>query len=82
MPYVPTQCPAVNDIDGLRKWVQDEFFRIAQATVPVDSVVFKVTNVVPTAVQDGQVVFADGTNWNPGGGRGLYQRTGSAWVKL
>lgn len=82
MPYIPTQCPAEVDSEGLRKWVQEEFLRVAQATVPVDSVVFKVTNSVPTAVQDGQVVFADGTNWNPGGGRGLYQRTGGVWVKL
>jgi hypothetical protein len=27
-------------------------------------------------------VNADGTNWDPGAGAGLYQYLGAAWVKL
>ena len=82
MPYVPTQCPANVDSDGLRHWVQEEFFRLAQATAVVDNVVLKVTYVAPVYVVEGMVVYADGTTWNPGGGRGLYQRVSGAWVKL
>jgi len=82
MPYIPTQCPADVDTDGLRRWVQDEFLRIAQATAVVDGVTFNVTYAEPTFLVDGMTVFADGTDWNPGGGRGLYQRTGGVWVKL
>ena len=82
MPYIPTQCPADVDVDGLRRWVQDEFLRIAQATAVVDGVTYNVTYAAPTFLVDGMTVFADGTDWNPGGGRGLYQRTGGVWVKL
>lgn len=31
---------------------------------------------------EGQVEFADGSNWNPGGGKGLYIYYNSAWNKL
>lgn len=31
---------------------------------------------------DGLLVYADGTNWNPGSGAGFYGREGNAWVKL
>lgn len=82
MPYVPTQPPANLDLDGLRKWVEDEFRNVARAAVPVDSVVFRVVSAIPTYAPEGIVVFADGSKWNPGSGRGLYQKLGAAWVKL
>jgi hypothetical protein len=82
MPYIPTQCPAGVDVDGLRRWVQDEFLRVAQSTTVADGVTYKVLYAAPSMIADGMTVFADGTTWNPGGGRGLYQRTGAAWVKL
>ena len=31
---------------------------------------------------EGMVANADGTNWNPGGGAGLYQYLSSTWTKL
>ena len=82
MPYIPTQCPGGVDVDGLRKWVEEEFLRVAQSTTVVDNVRYNVLYAQPVYREEGMTVFADGTVWNPGGGRGLYQRTGSAWVKL
>jgi hypothetical protein len=38
-----------------------------------------VLNAEPDKPQVGQIVFADGTNWNPGSGRGLYYYD-SSWV--
>jgi len=38
--------------------------------------------VAPDRPQEGDVANADGTNWNPGGGAGLYQYLGGAWVKM
>ncbi|MEM7209558.1 MAG: hypothetical protein AAF434_17195 [Pseudomonadota bacterium] len=43
---------------------------------------FQTQHVEPDKLQDGMLVFADGTNWNPGSGGGLYERVSSAWVKL
>lgn len=36
----------------------------------------------PSKPRDGLLVFADGSSWNPGSGRGVYVYSSSAWVKL
>jgi len=36
----------------------------------------------PNRPYEGMMVGADGTEWNPGSGRGIYARVNSAWVKL
>ena len=42
------------------------------------------TNVAPTRPRGGDVRYADGTNWDPGSGEGIYffKESTSAWVKL
>lgn len=39
-------------------------------------------NVAPAKPRDGMVVYADGTNWNPGAGAGVYVYRGAAWHLL
>ena len=39
-------------------------------------------NAEPAKPRDGMVVYADGTNWDPGSGEGFYGRENGAWVKL
>lgn len=48
------------------------------------SVNFQVRNVEPEKTMAYMVVVADGTNWNPGFGRGLYRRSGSnsRWLRV
>lgn len=36
----------------------------------------------PAKVKEGMLRLADGTDWNPGAGRGLYQYISGTWVKL
>lgn len=43
---------------------------------------YVVQNSAPEKPREGMIRFADGTNWNPGSGRGLYQYVSTAWVKL
>lgn len=38
--------------------------------------------VEPERKEEGMIVIADGTTWNPGSGRGAYEYKSSAWVKL
>lgn len=47
-----------------------------------DYLKFEVRTLAPDSPQDGDVAFADGTSWNPGSGKGLYERRGGAWYKL
>ena len=82
MAYLPTQCPPVTSLDELRRWVQDEFFHLAQSLTVVDGVTYNVLYTAPPGPVAGMTVFADGTTWNPGGGRGLYEYRVSSWVKL
>lgn len=37
-------------------------------------------HVEPLKPRDGMVVYADGTNWNPGSGEGFYERIAGVWV--
>ena len=48
----------------------------------VDLVQLKVRYTEPTRPREGMVVHADGTSWNPGGGKGFYGYTSGAWAKL
>lgn len=45
---------------------------------------FKVAHGEPNRIRGGMVVFADGANWNPGYGAGLYARNeaNTAWEPL
>ena len=39
-------------------------------------------NVAPVKTYEGLTVGADGTNWNPGAGKGVYTYYSAAWNKL
>ena len=59
--------------------------RIAELMHKVEDLehsLFQVTSVAPSKLVEGMIRFADGTLWNPGSGRGLYQYVSGAWVKL
>jgi hypothetical protein len=36
----------------------------------------------PDKPRDGMLVYADGTDWNPGAGEGIYGYVNGAWSKL
>ncbi len=39
-------------------------------------------NVVPDKPRDGDIINADGTDYDPGSGKGIYYYNGSSYVKL
>lgn len=49
---------------------------------PVVRMRFKPQAQEPKKVRVGDVVYANGTTWNPGDGEGLYVRLSTGWVKL
>lgn len=63
-------------------WVQGELAALAASFFDLNSVRFTELNVAPTKPRTGDVVLADGTNWNPGAGAGFYGYHGGAWSKL
>lgn len=78
--YFPNQLPA----DYNATAIMDELHRIALAIQAnrVPKVTFVPQGIAPTRYEVGDVINADGTNWDPGSGAGLYERTSGGWSKL
>ncbi len=81
--YEPTAIPA-DAPAGLRSWLAAQFRRIADvlARPEVVGVRFGALAAEPDRYEDGDLVYANGSDWNPGSGAGLYERRGAAWHKL
>jgi hypothetical protein len=74
---VPAGLPA-----AARQYLREELQRIAMALASVDNLDLIQDNAEPAKYSDGRVVYADGSNWNPGSGEGLYARYNSTWNAL
>lgn len=55
---------------------------LSKAVEELQKSVAMVTNVEPLRPTEGMVRIADGTNWDPGSGAGMYLYLGGAWNKL
>lgn len=77
--YTPDPVPE-NAPTGLKAWLAEQLRRIANELNATPSL--SALPAPPARPKDGTIVGADGTNWNPGGGAGVYLYTGGAWVKL
>ena len=76
--YQRTSLPSEYEQERL----QEEFERVEQAFLLQDFVRLKELNVQPTKPRSGLTVLADGVNWNPGAGQGVYTYYAGAWHKL
>lgn len=82
MSYIPSRMPAIKSLEELQMYVEKELDAIAQASAETTALDLRPIYVAPLRPREGLIVFADGTEWNPGGGAGAYQYLGGAWVKL
>lgn len=62
---------AASTLGDLRRWSISELQRISQALDQKQATISVLTSA-PEKPQIGMLVIADGTNWDPGSGRGLY----------
>ena len=78
--YIPSNLPAEYDVTVL----QEEFNKLLNAFQELQSsmLILDVWNEAPPRTFDGMMVRADGTNWNPGAGEGVYVYYNSTWNKL
>jgi len=96
-PYVPEIIPAGKmddkaELTGkdfntfneqIAEYLNREFSRIANIIPIINNLDFVIYHTEPPDLRTGQVYYADGIDWDPGTGEGLYQRTSTpAWVKL
>ncbi len=82
MSYVPR--PVTQSIEELPSWLTQETTTIAQVLAAFEPNLLYIREVArpPAKPRNGQLVYADGTLWDPGGGRGLYYYKGDAWKRL
>lgn len=78
MKYQPPPLP--KDPAQLVPVLQNELRRIANILNRV--AVLDQSNIEPPDKQNGMIAYADGTNWNPGSGAGIYFYNGTTWTKL
>lgn len=80
MSYTPGPPPESLTVQNV--WTEFQKIRNFIETMEVDYITLTVHNVAPSKPKVGVLYYADGTNWNPGSGKGVYQYDGSAYNKL
>lgn len=76
MSYQPTFPPTGADY---KQWLYDELQRVASEYALPQYFIFEELHAPPSKLIHGMVVFADGTDWNPGSGAGMYLYRAGAW---
>jgi len=80
--------PAPISPDQLPDYLFNELNRLGDIIFNIDMLQLSQTNVEPgtelrrTKPRDGDIRYADGTNWNPSGGEGIYAYYNATWNKL
>lgn len=82
--YVPSTPPGgqTPETVSFAQYIFRELLAISKTFTEQPIVQLQVQHGEPEKPREGMLVFADGTDWNPGGGRGVYVYSSSAWVKL
>jgi hypothetical protein len=87
--WTPNPAPVNNE--NLSDYLFSELNRLSDIIFNLDVMRLEQTNRNPedTTInsnrgkpRDGDIRYADGTNWNPGGGIGIYAYIGGSWTKL
>lgn len=74
--------PAPARPEELPDYLFRELNRLGDIVFNLDTFRLEETNVEPVKPRNGDIRYADGTNWNPGSGEGIYAYTNDAWAKL
>lgn len=76
--YRPNNVPP--NASEIPAFLNEELWRISREWMTADDALFlKIQNVAPEKTIEGMIVLADGVNWNPGSGQGMYRYQGGSW---
>lgn len=79
--YTPGIVPS--DAEQYRRFLYEELQKISAAIAALAAGHLDPSYAAPAKPREGDVRYADGTSWNPGGtGNGMYYYNGTAWVKM
>ncbi|MBF0212383.1 MAG: hypothetical protein HQM00_02325 [Magnetococcales bacterium] len=80
--YSPAQPPTGGDLRAALAWVYQQLAMVAtRMREGSDTLQLTVLHRPPAKFAEGTVVFADGADWNPGSGRGMYCYEDNTWSK-
>lgn len=86
MDYTPKKGPPIpteeEDLGKVVDWVEIELALVENAFKETTRHSYQELHVAPSKPREGDVALADGTDWNPGQGAGLYQYTNGAWLRI
>lgn len=76
--FTPTPTP-VREVD-LPTYLYNELVKLSDFLVNIDLSSIDETHVAPDKSRNGDIRYADGTDWNPGQGKNLYYYDGTNWI--
>ena len=79
--YVPGLVTS-KTVEELIEVVKQELDDVSNSSEYAEAVILPILHVAPEKFVEGMLVYADGVDWNPGSGEGLYRRdkANAAWV--
>lgn len=80
--YTPDSVSDVSTVPEVLAYVRRELDKVRSSFTMVLPNKIEFRTAAPGKVFEGLTVGADGTNWNPGGGKGVYTYYSGAWNKL
>lgn len=75
--YIPSPTPSI--ADDLPNYTQEELKRVSETVNNISDGHLDKTHVEPAKPRDGDIRYADGSDWNPGQGENLYYFDGTIW---
>lgn len=82
MPYTPGLSGDVKSVEELLTYVQKEFDAISREQTETTALDLRPVFVEPKRPREGMIIFADGTEWDPGDGKGAYVYKDGDWQLL
>lgn len=68
---------------NVTEYLQRELLRIsAEFGMIEEGRYLPILSIAPKKPREGMMAVADGTSWNPGSGKGLYEYRSGTWTKL
>lgn len=80
--YSPHEPSGLDNVDDILAWAIEEFRNIAAQLAETSSLELRLRGSEPKKPREGMIVAADGVNWDPGAGLGIYAFLGGVWTKL
>ncbi len=73
-----------NPVAGGDPYIQNELLKLEAlfSDFKIDSIRLTIHYSEPSKPEEGHIYAADGTNWNPGSGKGPYVYVGDEWLPM